>query len=99
MTNITDTYPGRVGEALDIFLNVLLLRGRAGQTISLHAAEDAPRERWACWLCRWLSLTVERDHCAKTLAGESISERGGLLAGGQLIVVFLLVTRLLWWLL
>lgn len=56
----------RVGLAIDELLNVLVFNGRPDQTISLHAAISARGgKRWACVLCRLLSLLVERDHCEK----------------------------------
>jgi hypothetical protein len=87
----------RFGEALDQFLNVALLNGEVGETISMHAAlSEIYRHRWACCLCCWLSRTVERNHCQKVLLGHSLSERGGLSAGLQLFAIFLLLTGALW---
>jgi phosphatidylglycerophosphate synthase len=97
---VTNTsYLWRAGEALDQFLNVVLFDGDVGETISYHAASKvAPprRKRWACFLCVWLSMTVEKAHCIKTLHGVSISERGGLKAGVQLLALFLLLTGIFW---
>lgn len=85
---ITSFYAGRVGEELDRFLNVILLGGQIGETISLHAATEALAEaRWACVLCKWLHWTVERDHCPKTLANTSTPIAAGLRAGVQLVAV------------
>jgi hypothetical protein len=94
-----NNYLWRIGEALDQFLNVALLGGDVGETISYHAASkvDPPRRKqWACALCEWLSLTVEKDHCIKTLHGVSISERGGLKAGLQLVALALILNGLFW---
>jgi hypothetical protein len=92
-----ESYVWRCGEELDRFLNVTLLGGMVGETISTHSAREASSRRWACVMCRWLSFSVEKDHCAKTLAGQSISPRGGLKAGVQLLALFLAVTGLFWW--
>jgi len=62
-------YLRNVGLALDRFLNAVT-GGDSNETVSLRAATRAttpPPKKWACVLCKWLSLTVERDHCAKTL--------------------------------
>jgi hypothetical protein len=32
-----------------------------------RAAQDG--KRWACLFCKLLSITVQKDHCANTLAG------------------------------
>jgi hypothetical protein len=85
---ITDTYLGRVGEELDRFINVTVLDGAVGQTVSMHAAADAGQGKlWACMLCRWLSWTVETDHCRKTLQGEAVKTMTGVRAGVQLIAL------------
>lgn len=90
---ITSFYVGRVGEELDRFLNVLLLGGQIGETISLHAATQAAAgDRWACVLCKWLHWTVERDHCPKTLTNTSTPIAAGLRAGAQLVAVATVVS-------
>lgn len=92
------SYFWNCGEALDQFLNVVLLDGDVGETISMHAAKSAEVPKvWACVLCRWLSWTVETNHCDKTLGNAAISRRGGLLAGMQLFAVFLALTFAMWW--
>ncbi len=97
MTDITNSYAGRCGEELDRLLNVALLDGSVGETVSHHAATaEKAGKRWACLLCAWLSRTVEKDHCAKTLAGESISPRAGVLAGLQLLAVALALSGAAW---
>lgn len=99
MTQILDTYAGRVGRELDVFLNVVALGGAPGETVSTHAAEAAVKgQRWACVLCRWLALTVETAHCPKTLAGATVSPRAGLLAAIQLFAVALTLSGTGWWL-
>lgn len=81
-------YLTNLGEGLDRFLNTVLLAGRFDQTISHHAATAQASGRvWGCLLCRWLSLTVERDHCPKTLADEAVSTAAGLKALAQLVLV------------
>ena len=94
-------YLRNTGLALDRFLNCLLLAGDPADTVSVHAAhEQANGRRWACVLCKWLSMTVERDHCTKTLADDvptktAASVRG--LAQMILVVVVLYVISLQVW--
>ena len=89
------SYPYRCGEALDEGLNVVLFNGDPHVTISEHAADaQHAKRRWGCVLCQWLSWTVERNHCAKTLAGTSMTRLGALFAGAQLVTVAI-VLRLL----
>lgn len=93
MSDILNTYPGRCGEALDCGLNAVLFNGDPKESISRHSArEQKAGKRWACVMCRYLSATVEKDHCPKTLAGENISERAGLFAGLQLLALYLGIT-------
>lgn len=95
---ITTLYIGRLGEEFDRFLNVAILRGQIGETISLHAATDALEgDRWACALCRWLHWTVERNHCAKTIAVIETPTAAGLRAGAQLVAIAVaLVCAIVW---
>lgn len=82
------SYLRKVGVALDEFLNVLVLDGNVGDTISLHAAQQADNKKeWACLLCKWLSLTVEKNHCEKTLANEPTKAAAAIKAGLQLLAV------------
>lgn len=91
------SYIWKAGEALNQFLNVTLLNGDVGETISYHTASSASQGKpWACVLCRWLALTVERNHCVKSLYGTPMSERAGLWAGLQLLAVFLGLTGVIW---
>lgn len=91
------SWPWRAGEALDEFLNVVLFDGDVGDTISDHSAKaQAAGKTWGCIVCRWLSLTVQKDHCKETLAGQPISQSGGILAGTQLLALFLILTGLGW---
>lgn len=61
------------GTALDRTENAIA-DGMPQQTISLRAALAAQRgERWGCWLCAFLSVAVQRGHCAKQLAGQPMT--------------------------
>lgn len=76
-------YLTNFGEGLDRFLNAALFMGDYRETISLHSAEDEalPKPRlWACVMCKWLSLTVEKDHCPKTRRGAAMAQIAGLKA-------------------
>ena len=81
-------YLYHLGVLLDCALNTILLNGDPHVTISEHAA-DAQRdgERWGCWLCEWLSATVEKNHCANMLSGKAITRLGALRAVVQLLSV------------
>ena len=73
---------------LDRFLNCLLFAGIPDQTISFHAARKAEDGKaWACILCRWLSATVEKDHCKKTLSDQQTQTSAGLRALFQMVAV------------
>jgi hypothetical protein len=74
-----------LGLELDVFLNVWLFHGTGGETISFHAATaNAAGRIWGCLLCRWFSLTIETDHCPKTLAGVTTTPAAAIKAGLQL---------------
>jgi hypothetical protein len=64
-------YAERVGIEIDTFCNVVFLGGALGQTVSLHAAlANRDGKPWGCVFCRFLSVVVQRDHCAdQFLAG------------------------------
>ena len=49
---------------IDVLFNVVFLFGEENQTVSDHAAlaEDAGAT-WGCWLCWFLSKTVQKAHC------------------------------------
>lgn len=84
-------YLSNFGEALDRLLNTLI-GGSYQQTVSQHAAiAEDKHERWACWLCAWLSATVQRNHCALTLAGAPISDLSRVKAFGQLLAVAVVI--------
>ena len=61
----TNSYPVRIGIAIDETLNVIFFNGQPEQTISGHAA-IAQREGkpWGCIMCKILAAVVERNHCA-----------------------------------
>ncbi len=88
------TYLRHLTLSLDRFLNVVLLRGSAEQTISINAALNQDK-KWGCYLCKWLSWTVEKDHCAKALRNEDTSPESGLKAFIQLVAVYILLN--VWW--
>jgi hypothetical protein len=78
----------RAGRALDEAENALLLGGSPSQTISFHATTAAASGQW--WgraLCWWMSMTVHRDHCGKTLRGEPMSVLSQLSAFIQMTLV------------
>ena len=78
----------RVGREWDVFLCVLFMDGEENETISHRSAiGEENRIRGWCLLCRWFSLTVEEDHCAKTLAGEALKTGVAFRAGFQLLFV------------
>lgn len=81
-------YLTRVGTALDVLLNCVLLNGDVDQTISEHAARAQQRgARWGCCLCWWLSRTIEAAHCHRVLAGKSEHPAAAVRAGVQLLLV------------
>ena len=70
----------------------VLFGGARDTTISLTAARaEAKRERWGCILCWWLHQTLRQRHCARTLAGESMSGFAQVSAAVQLAIVFALI--------
>jgi hypothetical protein len=78
----------RVGFALDSLLNVALLDGEIGETISEHAAMSAHAgKRWACVLCRALNVLVQRKHCDKVLSGQPTTGVPALRSFGLLILL------------
>jgi hypothetical protein len=90
-------YLSNVGEGLDHFLNALLFFGSYKETISKHSAREQDKKAWACVMCGWLGLTVEKDHCTKTLADETMSPRAGLLALIQLMALGTVVFAAYYW--
>lgn len=85
------SYLGDLGYETDVWLNVLTA-GSRDQTVSLRTAKAAASFNFqglhaSCLLCRWLSLTVERDHCQKTLAGQTTRPTAGLRAAIEFAIV------------
>lgn len=78
-------YLRNLGIAIDRALNCLFLAGSPDETVSVHAAKS--QSRWACYLCKWLSWTVERDHCTKTLDNAPTKDSASLKALAQMIIV------------
>lgn len=81
-------YFDNVATETDVWLSVAT-GGPPGETISLRAARAAATKHapMACLLCKWLSLTVETDHCQKQLAGTASKPAAALRAGLQLAAV------------
>lgn len=77
----------RFGMALDRLLNVVGSNGSPDETISIHAAHERKDKLWACVMCKWLGLTVEKNHCDKVLTGEPTAPAAGLRALLQLVAV------------
>ena len=77
------------GVQADIQFNTLFLLGKRDETTSLHAAHaDASGKRWGCIFCHWLNV-IEKDHCAKVLAGDPTPTFAALRAGGALGLFYL----------
>jgi hypothetical protein len=61
-------YLKRLGLAIDQVQNVALFNGSQTETVSHHAARAwRDGKKWGCVVCRFLSIVVERNHCAKQL--------------------------------
>lgn len=81
-------YLYRLAIAFDRLLNVLLFGGNPDQTISYHAAlAQEQSRRWGCWLCWYLSHTVEPSHCLRQLINTTEKPAAALRAGFQLLVI------------
>ena len=96
-------YLDRCGFALDCLLNAMR-GGPINTPISLSAAEaeqayirGTTRNPWGCWMCWWLSRTVERCHCHFQLHGVSTQKWGALKGGLQLLVVAVVLGALVYW--
>lgn len=62
----------RVLLALDMFANVVFLKGRLDETISTHSARAAVEGKlWGIWMSKFLDL-FEKDHGADASAGDLI---------------------------
>ena len=97
-------YLDRCGFQLDCLLNVLRGCRKENTPISLSAAEaqlayqrGQTRNPWGCWMCWWLSRTVERCHCHFQLKGISTQRWGALKAGLQLLIVVGALGALVYW--
>lgn len=52
-----DGYIMRCLKELDVFINVVFLRGHLGETISSHASRAAGQDKaWGIWLCELLNV-------------------------------------------
>lgn len=88
------TYFRNLGIETDVWLSVLT-GGALGETISARVARGAANKSKAAQaVCWWLSLTVERDHCAKQGDGSATVPHAALLAAIQIVVAFALVVYL-----
>jgi hypothetical protein len=84
-------YLRRLGIETDVWLSVLT-GGPGGMTISLRVARARlAGSRPACIVCQALSRLVEKDHCAKQLAGQSATPDAALRAGLCIALAFGLV--------
>lgn len=89
-------YLDRVVYQLDCLINAVT-GGLEDQPVSLRAALAQQSEKRAghfgpgCVLCRWLSISVEKNHCAKQLKGEATVRWAAVAAGFQLIVLAFLI--------
>jgi hypothetical protein len=65
-----ESYPHKALVALDIGLNVVVLGGRQGETISTHSGIAATEGKaWGRLLHWWLGL-IEVNHCLKAAASD-----------------------------
>ena len=90
----------RAGYVLDRLLCVVVMNGDGQETMSHLSARDAAAgATWACWMCSLLSVAVEADHCARTLAqgdtGKSAMWRAGLAMGAALLAAGFLADLIL----
>ena len=59
------------GYGLDRALAAMFCGAKHGETVSVMAAEaQLAGKRWGCWLCRFLSVVVEPNHCGLALASD-----------------------------
>lgn len=85
----------RCGLEFDIAINVLT-GGKNYQTVSFRTATAASMGgRPACILCWFLNWAVERNHCARSLAGDTSSTTTVIRASIAFGVGILAVTALL----
>ncbi len=97
-------YLDRNGFQLDCLLNTLRGCRKENTPISLSAAEaeqayirGQTANPWGCWVCRWLSWTVERHHCFFQLRGKSTRRPAAIWAGLQLLFVAFVLGALMYW--
>jgi hypothetical protein len=82
-----DSWPDRMGWALDRVLNVMFLDGDDTQTVSVHAADaQAAGVRWGCVVCDILGALVQRRHCAITLDPDGKETPGAAARAGVMIL-------------
>ena len=82
-------WPTRVGIITDQWLNVVAWAGKIGETVSLHAAQDArDGKRLGCVVCAILGALVEKDHCAKTLDPNTQEAAGAAIRAAILMALF-----------
>jgi hypothetical protein len=91
------------GYGLDRALAAMFCGAKAGETVSLMAARaDQNGRRWGCWLCWFLSIAVERGHCALALAtsdaptAKPAAYRAGALLFALLVAIWA-VPLVVWW--
>lgn len=90
-------YLDRLAYESDVWLSVAS-GGPVDETVSLRAARAAQAARAAgrrlapsCILCAWLSLTVEHDHCARQIAGDTTKPGGAVRAGIQFALALVVI--------
>jgi hypothetical protein len=76
-----DSWPDRMGWALDRVLNVMFLDGDDTQTVSVHAADaQAAGVRWGCVVCdilgHWCSGAIAPSRWTRT-ARKRLERRRG----------------------
>lgn len=88
------SYIDRLAYETDVWLSVAT-GGPEDESVSLRTAKaaQAARHWWApsCILCAWLSLTVEHDHCARQIAGDTTKPGGAVRAGIQFALALVVI--------
>lgn len=97
------TYWSNIAYELDVLLSVIT-GGPRDTTVSLRVAKAAQAYgnkglHPSCLLCKWLSLTVETDHCANVLADKATKPGGIIRAAAQFALVLGGIGGAAWWLL
>lgn len=81
------------GYGLDRALAAMFCGAKSGETVSTMAARaQVAGKPWGCVLCRFLSVTVERDHCTKALTTDTPTARPASYRAGAML--FLLAIAL-----